>query len=135
MKYHLTVTDDEGEVVSSAELNLAEMRTRFGSLSTTLNDWGETSHDLAISKGFTSVDPKEKILLIHQELSELVEELRVDPRQSTKCPTITAEAEEVADAFLRLAQYAKMRGIDFDEAVDVKHAYNITRPHKHGKKF
>lgn len=45
------------------------------------------------------------------------------------------EAEELADIFIRLVDYAAWRGIDLADAVDAKMAVNKTRPYKHGKKF
>jgi NTP pyrophosphatase (non-canonical NTP hydrolase) len=45
------------------------------------------------------------------------------------------EAEELADIFIRLVDYAAWRGIDLADAVDAKMAVNKTRPYKHGKRF
>lgn len=42
-------------------------------------------------------------------------------------------ASELADVYLRIGDLAGALGIDLDEAVRAKAAYNKTRPHKHGK--
>jgi len=95
---------------------------------------------LAYEKGFGSEDSQAmsvmRIALMHQELSEMLEAVRMPGEpMSKKVPSITLEAEELADLFLRLAQYAAIRGIDIDRAVSLKHEYNKSRPFKHGKKF
>jgi len=102
--------------------------------------WGHLARKLTDEKGFGSEDTQAmsiaRIALMHQELSEMLEAIRLpEPQMSKKVPSITLEAEELADLFLRLAQYAAIRGIDIDRAVSLKHEYNKGRPYKHGKKF
>lgn len=107
----------------------------------TLNDWCRIADENARAKGFTH-DTVKAIALMHQELSELLEAHRTDPEaycgkempNGDRLP-LTMEAEECADIFLRLANYCGARGIDLDRAVDLKHLYNTTRPHRHGKRF
>lgn len=43
-------------------------------------------------------------------------------------------AEELADVVIRVLDIAAGHGIDIEAAVAEKHAYNVTRPHKHGGK-
>ena len=84
------------------------------------------------------------ISLIHSELSEALEEARIqddisqiyyvkDKRGNDKpmgFPT------ELADAMIRIADEARTRGVDLEEAIRIKQAYNRTRLHRHGgKKF
>lgn len=40
---------------------------------------------------------------------------------------------ELADIIIRVADLAGAEGIDLDAAVQRKHAYNVGRPHKHGR--
>ncbi len=76
-----------------------------------------------------------KIALIHSEASELTEAVRKgDPRRPcVKVPQITVEAEELADLVIRAMDYAEARKIDLMQAIFLKHAFNQTRPFKHGK--
>ena len=55
------------------------------------------------------------------------------PAMDDKCPELTAEEAELADVLIRIFHYCGKRGINLGNAVAVKHAYNISRPHKHGK--
>lgn len=40
---------------------------------------------------------------------------------------------ELADIIIRVADFAGWKGIDLEAAIAKKHAYNVTRPHKHGR--
>ncbi len=44
-------------------------------------------------------------------------------------------AVELADAVIRIADLCGHLGIDLEAAIDLKMAYNETRPFKHGKRF
>jgi hypothetical protein len=44
-------------------------------------------------------------------------------------------AEELSDVYIRLLDLAEHHGINLDKTARAKHAYNVTRPHKHGKAF
>lgn len=44
-------------------------------------------------------------------------------------------AVELADAVIRIADLCGHLGIDLEAAIDLKTAYNETRPFKHGKRF
>jgi NTP pyrophosphatase (non-canonical NTP hydrolase) len=96
---------------------------------------------LAISKGFSAVaDIPRALCLIHGEISEALEELRKheDPHHSYQRESDGKPegfAAELADVFLRLTNLCGGLGINLEEAVARKHAFNATRPHKHGKKF
>lgn len=109
-----------------------------------LDAWCGDAHSLATIKGFwagndTRNDPQFlgcKLALIHAEVSELLEAVRDRPGGlCDKLIDLTREQEEVADIFLRLADYCGARGINLEMAVTIKHEYNKTRGPLHGKSF
>ncbi len=106
-----------------------------------LSFWVADAYNLATSKGFghetEDLYVARAIGLMHAELSELLECHRTNPKDlcDKSIPLMTCEEEEIADIFLRLANYCGVRGIDLGMAAKLKHEYNMTREHKHGKKF
>jgi NTP pyrophosphatase (non-canonical NTP hydrolase) len=109
-----------------------------------LSAWRDACHRCSAEHGFWD-DPKpnlaEKVALIHSEASELLEAFRKDPTAdcgkqiSGKPIGLTLEEEEMADIMIRVFDLAAHRKIDIGRAVRLKYEYNLTRPHKHGKKF
>ena len=77
----------------------------------------------------------EKICLMHAELSECLEAQREGNPPSSKIPEFSCEEEELADAIIRILDYAEARGFDLGGAIIAKMQFNRTREHKHGKKF
>lgn len=105
------------------------------------------------------------IALIHSELSEALEEEHngnpdiwfacnesdnfiCTPQDETECLMYGKEslckyrsrkpegvAVELADAVIRIADLCGHLGIDLEEVIEIKMAYNEGRPYKHGKKF
>lgn len=106
-----------------------------------LESWIEDADSLMDKKGFGKTESIDlniarSIGLMHSELSELLECHRVDPNAPCDKPIpLTCEEEECADIFLRLMHYCGMRNINLGRAAAMKHFYNETREHKHGKKF
>lgn len=49
-------------------------------------------------------------------------------------PPLTCSEEELADIFIRLLDTAHAAGVNLPRAAAAKHAYNTTRPRKHGGK-
>lgn len=79
-------------------------------------------------QGFwTSNNKGEKIALVHSEVSEWLEAVRKGDAQN--------EAEEMADAVIRILDYAGQHGIDLGVAIEAKMLKNYARPYKHGKGF
>ena len=54
------------------------------------------------------------------------------------CPHSTGKpqgiAVELADCIIRILDYCGRAGIDIEEAINKKHEYNKSRPHRHGGK-
>lgn len=68
----------------------------------------------------------EKIALMHSELSETLEGVRKGG-QSTHIDGFTVEEEELADALIRICDYAGARRLRLGAAADAKMAYNMVR--------
>jgi hypothetical protein len=95
-------------------------------------------HTNAKAHGFWEVPNNfgEKVSLAHSELSEALEAFREDScKRDPKLPEHTAVAVELADAVIRIFDLAEGFGYDIASALSAKMEYNITRPHKHGKRF
>jgi NTP pyrophosphatase (non-canonical NTP hydrolase) len=105
--------------------------------------WNALSDEVsanAISKGWYD-SPREDgtmLMLVVSELAEAVEALRsVDPGAPDKsCPNFSNVEVELADAVIRLMDFARMRGFRLSEAMIDKIEFNKSRPRMHGgKKF
>lgn len=111
------------------------MYSRFISAWDALSD--EVS-DNSIRKGFHDrpIEDGTLIALIHSELSEALEALRQpDPYKPDKhCPNFSAVEVELADAVIRIMDYARIRGFRVSEAMCDKIVYNRGRPRMHGGK-
>lgn len=115
------------------------------------------SYRIAVDHGFYEgydfdrTDPRAnatRLMLIVSELAEALEDIRndvwdtelydivedngFDYRQSDYHPH--GLPIELADAVIRIADYAEWLGIDLTEAISVKQDYNSRRPYKHGGK-
>lgn len=73
-----------------------------------------------------------KIALIHSELGEMTEGVR-KPHADEHCPEFTSEEVELADAVIRILDYAGAFDLRLAEAVLAKMEFNASRPYKHGK--
>jgi hypothetical protein len=82
----------------------------------------------------------EKLLLIVSEISEAMEEFRDhhDVREiyykAEKPDKPEGIPVELADATIRILDFCEANGINLEEVIALKHAYNKTRPYKHGGK-
>ena len=99
------------------------------------------SHGMSRAKGW--YDPPndtrnipEMLALIHSEVSEALE----DYRNGHMAMAFAENGKpigfpsEIADIVIRVSDLCGYLGIDLAEAVRVKHAFNATRPHRHGGK-
>lgn len=92
----------------------------------------------AVDHGFADAEFGERIALIHSELSEALEAYR-DPGHSIHDLWFDEEKPEgvpaeLADAVIRILDTCEAYGIDLSRALEVKMAYNATRPFRHGGK-
>lgn len=86
--------------------------------------------------------PGEDAALLHSEVSEFFEEVRKGSRPDENYYTTDSNGNtkpegipsELADVIIRALDTAYRWGIDIDDAVAEKLAYNATRGHRHGGK-
>ena len=106
----------------------------------------EIAHDMASRKGWWNGfndfadDIKQEILgnkinLMHCELSEATEAMRIGNPDSKKIPAFSSVEEELADEVIRIMDFAGKNDLRIAEAIVAKIIYNASRPYKHGKKF
>ncbi len=116
----------------------------------TLTDMAREVHSLAWAKGWHSPNEGDDAFvermcnLLHDEICELHEAWR-NNRLRSRCdkadamlalgiPQLTNLEEELADIIIRVLDNSLKLGIDIQEAVEAKHAYNKTREVRHGGK-
>jgi NTP pyrophosphatase (non-canonical NTP hydrolase) len=76
----------------------------------------------------------EMIALMHSELSEALEAMRIGDPPDNHIPEFTGVEAEMADVIIRIMDFGMARGYRVAEAVEAKTAYNNGRTHKHGGK-
>lgn len=102
-----------------------------------LNKLAKLIHSDNVKKGFydAPLKPLEIHMLICSEVAEASESVRDQlPAFYTDISgKPQGELTELADALIRILDYAAYKKWDMDTAVTEKLAYNRTRPYKHGK--
>lgn len=93
----------------------------------------------------TQIDALARIALMHSELSEALEAVLIGDYEQTggkeELPGIIVQTKpegmvvELADAVIRILDFCGAKKLDFERALREKHAYNATRPHRHGGKL
>jgi NTP pyrophosphatase (non-canonical NTP hydrolase) len=103
-----------------------------------LHELQKKIHEQAKQNGWWDGSPRSPLeiyVLAIGELSEAVEEVRAGKPEFYKVgEKPEGEAVEVADAIIRLLDYAGYRGWDMEELIRVKLAFNATRGYRHGSK-
>jgi NTP pyrophosphatase (non-canonical NTP hydrolase) len=99
-------------------------------------------HELARSKGWYDHDlpgrtPLEVHMLVVSEVAEATEAVRKGEAEYyfTEGGKPEGEAVELADAIIRILDYAEYSGWDMGDIIERKHEYNKTRPYRHGGKL
>ncbi len=104
----------------------------------TIRTWQRNIHALAKEKGWWDTDRNvpEILCLIHSEVSEALEEYRnnrvLDLYYNKDKPE--GMFVELADAVIRILDFAEKTGIDLEHIITLKHQYNKTREYRHGGK-
>lgn len=102
------------------------------------NEKAKEAGEIAISKGWYCNEKPEdiavKISLMHAELSEAIEGLRIGNPPSEKIPEFSQLEEEFADVILRIMNEAYQLNLRVAEAIIAKDKYNSNREYKHGNK-
>ncbi|KKM97749.1 hypothetical protein LCGC14_1164920 [marine sediment metagenome] len=111
-----------------------------------INELIAQAHETALKKGWWDDDPPtmSKLMLIVTEVAEAAEELRDGVAEANGYDVINYEhvsgakpegfSTELADILIRVADLCGRYNIDLDRALEVKMAYNRTRPYRHGGK-
>lgn len=77
----------------------------------------------------------EKLMLITSEIAEAMEADRKDVQKSEHIPNFSGVEEELADAVIRILDFAYHYNLRLADAIVAKTHYNLTRQYQHGKKY
>lgn len=103
-------------------------------LARNINEWAKAKGFWVFDVGSShNLVKTTKVMLVVTELAELVEGLRENNDDETF--GFTNEEEEVADAIIRLLDYAGQYGLRIADAIEAKMEKNEGRPYRHGKEF
>ena len=104
----------------------------------TLNGWAKEIHENSMHHGWWDEDRSfgEIVALCHSELSEALEAYRNgEDMVWINDGKPDGIAVEMIDCIIRILDWCDNEEIDVDEVLKLKHAYNTTRPYKHGGKI
>ena len=106
----------------------------------TLRDLQKQAHALACDKGWWDNQKDSEyaraasIALMHSELSEVLEAIRKPDMRDKHLPHLDPVAVELADVVIRILDFCEGYGLDLEQAVMEKMAYNRGREKHHGGK-
>lgn len=108
----------------------------------TIKELQARSHATAMAHGFRADGRErfcEKMLLVMSEISEALEEFRNSRRLNEVYESAGGKPEgipiELADAVIRIADFCESNQIDLTAALELKMAFNESRPYMHGKQI
>jgi len=95
------------------------------------------AHRIAVEHGWWEKERSagEALMLMVTELSEAMEAWREGSPESEKIPGFSQVEEELADAIIRILDFAGGHHLDMEGALEAKMAFNETRPYRHGGKL
>lgn len=106
----------------------------------TIAEWSKAVHENAKAHGWWD-NPRragELLMLVVSEVSEAFEEVRSGHGMKDTYYSAGGKMEgvpsELADVVIRVMDLCEYYGIDLEAAIAEKHAFNVTRPFKHGGK-
>ena len=102
-----------------------------------LGELQEEAHRIAVEHGWWD-RPRpagEALMLVVTEVAETMEAFRAGNPRSEKIPGFSKVEEELADAVIRILDFAGGRGLDLEGALVAKMRYNESRPYRHGGKL
>jgi len=104
-----------------------------------ITEWQQEVHSIARSKGFDVRERNvaESLCLIHSEVSEAMECWRDDDMEMRYAPDGSGKPEglpsELADVVIRVMDFMEGFGMNLEEAMEIKAAFNRGRPQLHGR--
>lgn len=102
-----------------------------------INEFAKEVHQNSVNHGWWDDERElpEIIALCHSELSEALEAYRNGEEMIwMNDGKPDGVGVEMCDCIIRILDYLACKGFDIDQALEMKHLYNITRPYKHGGK-
>ncbi len=145
------VKNKDGEIVTIHTSQLCNLNPIDYLKMETINEIANAVHENAKEKGFHPEGQTERefineqLMNLSDEISELHEAWRngklrercdkADVMEAMGLAPLTCIEEEYADIVIRALDQCRRLGVDIAKAIEAKHAYNTTRPHRHGNKL